>query len=319
MTFGSNDVVRDLKIGDAGMNAVRNATGATNTLFERCRFRGGGGANWTYVVKLGGSGGSCDHITFRDCEVERNLGVEVAGEDRGFNNIGIWTDGDSRVSDVTFEGCRIGASNGQGGHDTGAPRMGLECFVSGGTTGYGWRNITLRGCVFEAADFHTADFSDQPEARGTGLLIEGCTFKGGGYTNVKWQWTLALEMPLNPVIRNNTFLRGNGTWGYVLAMANRGNAGYTTTGALITGNLFDLDADNGIAPVTDGWPFVLKGYDNQFSGNTVRCHYGTKPLLVLDSAYRNAVTGNTFSIGSRSLVTQVNGSSGNTVAPNTVD
>ena len=319
LTFGSNVVVRDLKIGDAGMYAVNNKDGASNTTFERVRFRGGGGVNWTYVVKLGGSGGDCDHVTFKDCQVERNLGVEVDGSDRGFNDVCIWTSANARVSDVTFEGCHIGVSNGQGGHDTGSPRMGLECFVSGGTTGYGWRNITLRNCVFEAADCHTADFSDQPEARGTGLLIEGCTFKGGGYTDVKWQWTLALEMPLNPVIRNNTFLRGNGVWGYELAIANRGNAGYTTTGATITGNLFDLDADNGIPPVTDGWPFVLKGYDNRFTDNTVRCHYGTKALFVLDSAYRNVISGNTLQIGSRSLVTQINGSSGNTVAPNAVN
>ena len=318
MTFGSNVRVSDLKIGDAGMNAVHNKDGATNTTFERVRFRGGGGRDWTYVVNLG-SGSDCDHITFKDCLVERNLGVEVAGSDKGFNNISIWTNVNARVSDITFEGCHIGVSNGQGGHDTGSPRMGLECFVHQETAPpeYGWKNITLRDCVFEAADGHTADFSDIPNARGTGLLIEGCTFKGGGLGG-KWGWTVALEMPLNPVIRNNTFLRGSGTWGYVLAVCDRNDTAYKSTGATITGNIFDLDTDNGIAPEMDGWPFVLNGYDNRFTGNTVHCHYGTKTLFALDHAYRNAITGNTFNIGSRRFVTQINGSTDNTVSPNTL-
>jgi hypothetical protein len=316
--FGSSQSFSDLKVGDLGVSAVKNKNGATGTTFERVRFRGGGVRAWTYVVSLG-SGASCSQITFKDCLVERNLGVEVVGEDRGFNNITLWTSRTGRVSDVTFEGCYIGVSNGQSGRSVGSPRMGIECYVNQATapTDYGWKNVVLRNTVFEAADCHTADFSDIPSARGTGLLIEGCTFKGGGYSNVKWMWTLALEMPLNPVVRNNLFLRGNGTWGYILGIADRGDTGYTSTGALITGNTFDLDFDNGI-PISLGWPFVLQGYDNRFIGNTVHCHYGTRDLMVLDRAYRNTVTGNTFNIGSRPLLTQINGSSGNTVTPNTV-
>jgi hypothetical protein len=315
MTFGSNTVVRDLKIGDAGMNAVRNGAGATNTLFERCRFRGGGGASWTYVVNLG-SGNSCSRITFTDCEVERNLGVEVAGSDNGYNNVSIWCDKDRTVTDITFDGCHMGVSNGV---KTGAPRMGLECFNYDDTVaGGGWKNVTLRDCVFEATDGHSADFSDQSFARATGLLIEGCTFKGGGLGG-RWGWTLDLEMPLNPVIRNNTFYRGLGNWGYVIAVCDRGDTAYTSCGASITGNLLDLDANNGIAPVTNGWPVLLNGYDNRFTGNTVKCHYGTSSLFMLDHAYRSVITGNTFSIGSRPLTTPINGSSGNTTSPNTVN
>jgi hypothetical protein len=315
MTFGSNNVVRDLKIGDTGMNAVHNGAGATNTLFERCRFRGGGGADWTYVLSLG-SGNSCSNITFRDCEVERNLGVEVAGSDKGFNNISIWCDTNHTVTGITFDGCRMGVSNGV---KTGSPRMGLECFNYDDTVaGGGWKNVTLRNCVFEATDAHAADFSDQPFARATGLLIEGCTFKGGGLGG-KWGWTVDLEMPLNPIVRNNTFYRGAGSWGYVLSVVDRGDTSYQSSGAIITGNVFDLDYDNGIAPSTGGWPIILNGYDNQFTGNTVKCHYGTACIFVLDHAYRNTITGNTLNIGTRPVVTSINGSSGNTVSPNTVN
>ena len=311
LDFGSDQYISDLKIGDLGVSAVKNTDGASSTTFERVRFRGGGGRNWTYVVSLG-SGADCDHITFRACQIERNLGVEVVGEDRGFNNVSVWTDRSGVVSDITFEGCHMGVSNGQGGHDTGSPRMGLECYVHSDTapTGYGWRNIVLRDCVFEAADCHTADFSDIPSARGTGLLIEGCLFKGGGYTNVKWQWTLDLEMPLNPIIRNNTFLRGNGNWGYVLAVVDRGDTAYKSSGATITGNIFDLDYDNGI-PISLGWPFVLQGLRQ-----SLHRQHGQLPLRdatpssILDRAYGNTVTDNTFNIGKRTLFGSINGSSG---------
>jgi hypothetical protein len=40
---------------------------------------------------------------------------------------------------------------------------------------------------------------------------------------------------------------------------------------------------------------------------------------VLDHAYRNTITGNTLNIGTRPVVTSINGSSGNTVSPNTVN
>jgi hypothetical protein len=314
VTFGSDSQISDLKIGDRGVSAVHNRAGASNTVFTSCRFRGGGGKSWTYVVDLG-SGAACSHITFRDCSIERNLGVDVDGR-RGFNNIAIWVGKGAPVTDITLEDCRIGVSNGGRGRAKGAPRMGLECFVDPAAS-VPWSNITLRDCVFAAADGHSADFSDQPFARATGLLIEGCTFKGGGLLG-RWGWTLVLEMPLNPVVRNNTFYRGKGNWGYVLAVVDRGDSTYGTSGATITGNAFDLDTDNGIAPSTTGWPFVLNGYDNTFAGNTVRCHYGARHMLVLDHAYRNVVTGNTLKIGNRPLATQINGSSGNTVTANTV-
>ncbi|MEI6246827.1 MAG: glycosyl hydrolase family 28-related protein, partial [Acidobacteriota bacterium] len=127
LTFGSGVVVRDLKIGDAGMSAVHNRDGATNTVFENCRFRGGGGKAWTYVVDLG-SRNACDHITFKNCEVERNLGVQ-SGADQGFNDVTIWSAVGKPVTDITFDGCHIGVSNGAGGRDTGSPRFGLECYT----------------------------------------------------------------------------------------------------------------------------------------------------------------------------------------------
>ena len=317
VAFGSNERISDLKIGDAGMSAVHNRSGATNTVFERCRFRGGSGRAYTYVVDLG-SGAACNHITFKDCEVERNLGVESGG-DQGFNNICVWVAQSGPVSDITFDGCHIGVSNGQGGHDTGSPRFDIECYTDTSPMAHGWQNITLRNCILEAADMETADFADYSQARASGVLIEGCTFKGGGYNATKWQNVLNFEMPLGVVVRNNVFQRGLGGWGYVLNVTDDGTKGGSGPGAVFTGNTFNLDTDDGIAPDLSGWPIVIMGYDNQFTNNTVNCHYGSNPILLLDRAYRNTVTGNTFNIGSRSSVSAINGSSGNTISSNTVN
>jgi len=314
ITFGSSTSVSGLKIGTVGVSAIHNRSRASNTVFTACRFRGGGGRMWTYVVDLG-SAAPCDHITFRQCLVERNQGSDPYGE-KGFNDVTIWAGRNAPVSDITFEGCRIGVSNGRRGHSRGSPRMGLECYVHDGTAA--WSNVTLRDTVFEAADFHTADFSDHPDARGTGLLIEGCTFKGGGLKNRGWKYVVDLEMPLNPVIRDNRFLRGRGGWGYVLNITDRGQAGYGSSGALITGNVFDLDANNGIPREKDSWPFAVQGHDNDFSGNTIICHYGWRPLVMLDRAFSSSVTGNTFRVGSRALFGSVHGSAQNRLTPNTV-
>lgn len=313
VTFGSNQHISDLKIGDFGMSAVHNTDGATNTLFERVHFRGGGGPAYTYVIDLG-SGSSASHITFKDSEVERNLGVETGTwGDRGYNDITIWVDQSHTVSDITFDGVHVGVSNGAAGRDIGSPRFGLEAYNYPDTTaGHGWQNITVRNSVFEAADIETADFSDSPVGRSSGVLIEGSTFKGGG------KWTLNFEMPQNVVVRNNTIYRGSGNWGYAIDITDRGAAGYSGPGAIITGNIIDLDYDNG-TPTQDNWPIILLGDANQFTGNTIICHYGSSEVLLLNNAHNNTVSGNTFNVGSRPTVGSINGSSGNTVSANTVN
>jgi hypothetical protein len=163
----------------------------------------------------------------------------------------------------------------------------------------------------------TADFADAGDARASGVLIEGCTFKGAGVNASHWRNELNFEMPLNVVVRNNTFYRGAHDWGSVINVTDDGNKGGSGPGAVFTGNLIDLDYDNGIA-VQDNWPVVIMGFDNQFTGNTIKCHYGTKDLVLLDRAYGNVVTANTFDVAGRDPVGSINGSSGNTVGSNTV-
>ena len=80
------------------------------------------------VIALG-MHNSCNGITFRDCEVERNLGTETTSNyDNCFNDISVYSNYATVPADILFEGCHVGVSNGQGGHDTGSPRMGIECY-----------------------------------------------------------------------------------------------------------------------------------------------------------------------------------------------
>jgi len=319
LTFGSNDVIQDVEIGDVGMSAVHNRDGATNTLFQRVHLRGGSGPAYTYVVDLG-SQATCSHITFKDSEIERNLGVETGTwGSQGYNDICVWSAAGHPVSDITFDGVHVGVSNGAGGHDTGSPRFDIECYTEGVAGTHGWKNITLNNCVLEAADMETADFADYAGARASGVLIQGCTFVGGGYAASYFSNTLNFEMPLGVVVRNNVFERGLGSWGYILNVTDDGTKGGSGPGAIFTGNTFDLDTDDGIAPVTGGWPIVLMGYDNQFTNNTVKCHYGSQAVLLLNAAQRNIVTGNTFTVGSRPTIGTINGATGNTTSPNTVN
>lgn len=236
--FGNNSRIVGLKIGDTGMAAVHNKhTGAVNTVFEDCRFRGGGGNAWTYVVLLGESGATSG-ITFRRCDVECNLGVENDSMSRGYNDVTIWVGGSVSVSDVLFEECHIGVSNGV---RSGAPRMAVECYTDDGAT-YGWQRVTFRGCVVEASDGHGLDFSDESNKRSEGLLVEDCWVKGAGLkTTAPWAASIDLEYPLRAVIRNNRFGLGRE---FSVQMTTRGDP-YSPSYTLWEGNVIDL-TPNGV-------------------------------------------------------------------------
>jgi polygalacturonase len=316
--FGSNQLISDLKIGpDSATNcAVHNLAGATNTVFERCRFRGGGGEQgWVKspVVSLG-CDHSCSHITFRNCQVERNLGTEKTRNfANDYNDMSIDVNRGVTVSYITFAGCHVGVSNGAtSGRAIGSPRMGLECW-SDGSAGYPWGNITLRNCVFEATDTHAVDFSDSKTCRCSGVLIDGCTFKGAGKTYVNWGSVIDVECPAKVVIRNSTVYRG---WEESLHISNCHSTGPAVT---VTGNTFNLDYDNGIKHAP-GDPIDLEGQGNVFTGNTVICHLSSMVGIVdLNGATGSSVTGNTFHVGSITWIKSVNGSSSNTTRPNTGD
>jgi Right handed beta helix region len=309
--FGSNVVVRDIRLGDSGYT-VRNLAGASNTLFERVRFRGGGGSGSdSFVVMLGGGTASCDHITFKDCTIERNLGVENSSFSNGYDNVWIQENGapgGAHVGSITFDGCHFGVSNGV---KTGCPRMDLEIYTNDGAT-RNWGNITVTNCIFEVSDWLNIDLSDEylsdsQAGHGGPVLISGCTLKGGSH------YTICVESAYGTTIENNTIYRG----GSSTIKMGRGDMTNVNPGTIIRNNVFPLTTDNGL---TQGSiTFYLEGGGNQFTGNTVMAS-PSNCLFAFDQARNNTVTGNTFTVpAGTTLVKEQNGSSGNILSPNTVN
>jgi hypothetical protein len=301
VVYGANVVVRDVKLGDANCS-TRNGSGASNVLFERVRFVGGGqsGVSWpNNSVLIIGSQYSVDHLTFRGCVVDRNMGSDPDFT-KGLNDISLIERSGVHVASVLFDGCTV----------AGSPRMGLEAVVQSDAS-RGFTDVTLRNSSFAAADSETIDFSDQPSARADGVLVEGCTIAGGGVTRVMWGYGICLEMPLHTVIRNNTFTRA---WMQSLVITDRSQS-FSGPAAQITGNTFDLTS--GVAS-SGGEPVCLKGSGNVFSGNTLKGGWGGT-IVGLWNASGNTVTGNTFTNrGGATAIVEHSGCSGNTLTPNSI-
>ena len=301
LSFRSFDLVAGLKIGDRKAS-TGNHGGAAQTVFQDCRLRGGGGAGYdSAVLTLGSSSGSSrslDHVTFSDCEIERNLGVEDwsvnRGSGRGFNDISVHENpaaGGSHVTDLKFVGCHIGVSNGAGGHDTGSPRAGIEVWSGPGKVAQGWHRVTIRDCTFEATDRFCIDFSDDPKASGRHVagpvLIEGNLIKGGGYGPGKHprSYSICLEAPRNVTIRGNTIYAAYAS----TVCGSYGPASHT----VIVDNIINLTVDNGVHQTGDE-AVVLKGRGGVFVRNVVYAGVGSGPLLYLKETARNRVAGNRF-------------------------
>jgi hypothetical protein len=269
-----------------------------------------------------GADGDVSNIVFRDCQVERNLGTEDATFSNGFNGITIYEAKNAHVSDITFDGCHIGVTNGIA---AGSPRMGMECWTTpedAGGSGRGWARITVRDCVFEPTAIHQLDFACYGDSgQGDGVLVEGCTFKGGGENigGTRWGYGICLEWPKNVVIRNNRFQRCDEA---AIYSANFGQS--YNTGWSITGNTFDWDAaENGI--IARRGIVVLTGAGNVVTGNTFIWHgsfsaWASNGCVELsEGATGNTITGNAFYISqTQKVVNEWGGASGNTISPNTV-
>jgi hypothetical protein len=299
VTFNSNVIVRDLKIGDLGQSC-RNGMNASNVLFERVRFRGGGGTAMQAPIYLGGGRNSCDHVTFRDCLIERNLGDENADRSMNYNNInfievGAIPDG-SHMDSITFDGCHVGVSNGRTDipRNIGSPRAGLECYThdNGDDFAYhGWSNVKVIDCVFEATDNFCIDLADSLDARGEHIsgpaLISGCTLKGGGYASDRFAYTICLEAPKGVVIENNLIYRGRNS-----TINVHGSQGVPASGYVIRNNVFALDVDNGITPSNRSM-VLLQGNNVSFTGNTITTNRGAT-VLELQHSTNSTIAGNTL-------------------------
>ena len=311
ITYGSNDAVSGVKLGDAGM-AIRNRPGASHTVFRAVQFRGGGGSDSDSYLLLFAD--SCDHITLSGCNIECNLGVEDSAFSHGYNNLRITENakpGGAHIDSLMFDSCHFGVSNGV---RNGCPRMDIEAYTWDGGSGsyiHGWSNLVVTGCVFEPSDWYNIDLADAASPSGPHVsgpaLIEGCALGGAG------NYSLCIESPNGVVVRNNTIRRGaNNTVKF-----GCGDMSAVNPGAFITGNVFDLLTDNGHSL---GEPyFYIKGGDNQFTGNTVKAASGSR-VFELQQARNNTITGNTLNVpASATLFVLDNGCGGNVTSPNMVN
>jgi uncharacterized protein YkwD len=262
LDFASNDTFNDLKIGDAGNSAVHNTPNTANVAFNRCHLRGGGNASsdTTAPVVALGINGSVNGVTFTGCQIERALGTENSAMSNDFNDVTIYAESGAVPQNITFNGDDIGVSNGVA---TGSPRMGIEATVNSGTQS--WQNITVENSTIEVMDSHGLDFSDNADARSSGVTVRGCLIAGGGLARRNWGSSIDLEMPRGAVITDNTIYRG---WEAAVQMTDR-DAGYANPGTVFTGNTIDLTVNNGITPEngpTDLFPGTVWDASNRIIG-----------------------------------------------------
>jgi len=323
--FGSDSTFTDLKIGSASASdaktSVRNVDGATGSNFIRCHFRGGGGTGSDAQTMALGGGRDLYNTTFTYCEWERSLGTSYNGNTGAAENTLSITANGNVVSGVTFENCHLGVSNGVA---TGAQRMMVEVWTAHGTSNW-WRNITFRGCEFETSNYHQLDFACYGDSgQGSGVLIENCTFHGGGRAPLladrRWGYAICLEWPADVTIRNNHFHRSDEA---AVFSANFGQS--YDTHWIITGNVFDWDTaeDNIVARRSI---IALTSSNNTITGNTFIFHgdfYAWPGNGIVEfggaNATGNDLTNNTFQVSQTQRITnQWNGASGNTISPNNV-
>jgi hypothetical protein len=280
VTYGSDCVVRDIKLGDAGYS-VQHRNGAANTSFTRCRFRGGGGSSTNAAVLLLGWVNSGHHFTFTDCQFERNVGTTTEGTNIvSLNNEAIA--GGVQVDYVTFERCHFGVDNG--GANTVTPRAGIECTNRLTPAVKGYSNISVIDCVFEKTGWFTIDFADAFHLSNN-VVIRGNTIKGAG-TAGKWGYGVCLEMPIGTIVEGNTFYR---CYNYPIAL---GWTGGVRNNTIVRNNTFLLDVDNGITP--QDCVFYMRGGGSEVYGNTIVMDYNKRVWEYWDAfdsvAYGNSVT-----------------------------
>jgi hypothetical protein len=288
ITFGSRSVFSGMKMGDAGP-AIRNRAGATDTRFENCQLRGGGGSGGDQNnLLLGNYANSCSDLTFSGCNIECTLG--------GYNNIRITENATdpagAHVERITFKGCHIGVHNGV---RKGCPRMDLEAYCdaqSGGTTYYhGYHDLAIVDCVFEASDWYNIDVTtpeaDRPRAGdyhgSSGVRIRGCTLKGGKL------YTICVESPTGTVIEGNTIYRGGD---YTLKWGS-GDMSTVDPGTIVRDNVIDTVTDQGI-PASGNSVFYIRGGKNVVTDNRITVPAGAKVFYVEQAGRGNVTSPNTI-------------------------
>jgi len=307
VVYNSNSTLTDLKIGDLGADGIRNGASASTTTFTRCQFRGGA-ASYRAPLKFGGGTNDADHITFTDCNVERNLGNHESDGASGYNNV-LWIEavGDangSHMEYITFDGCHFGVDNGRRdiARSIGAPRANVELYQlpGAGAVRTGSHHVYFYDCIFEAADqLATLDI---PSAVYNGAttdgycVIDGCTIYGGGVTKDWLPNGICVEGVNHVTITDCDIYPA-----YDVSLSIIDNYGVGCHDWVVSNNRFHLDdfSHSGIEARSTEPAIHLEG-TGEFTGNTIHNSSGGYWLFWLGWFYdsRSAtgctITGNTF-------------------------
>ena len=307
VNFGSTSSFADLRIGDSGIYALKNATStASGSSFTRCQFRGGGGSLYDdcNIINLSGA---TNHLTFTDCNIERNLGT--TDDYSHCDNVMMFPNTSApTITDVLFKGCHFGVSNGVA---TGCPRFNVEIYVdpSPATRTAGYHDINFEDCIFEAAgaqniDYSGATLSANPTTPNNGAChVTGCTFKGNGANT--WAGDINVEQGAGYVtVTGCTFYRGKGPAFGV----GTNNAEAVNTYCVFSGNTIDHRSSTYDSGITYEWwqmLWVLSNH-NTFSGNTTyNIGTGGRATCALYGD-NNTVTGNTMTnVGITSYLVEI--------------
>lgn len=276
LEIGGHSRLADLELGEDGA-ALHFANGASDTLFERVSFVGGGGMNSGEdqgVIRFSG-GRSASSIAFVDCAIGAN-----SADGNGVSMVSNGWSG-ATYHDISWRRCRFASS----------PRMTFEViqrFDGEHAITKGYRRIDFRDCEFEPSGSEILSYDAIGDAGYS--TISGCTFKGAGW-NRAYPYGQGIEFNGATAMRfiRNTVYRCRG------AMINHSGRDGTTTATVIAHNLFDGTVTHITAVPTRQTQTI---YFNGVSGahvyeNVIRTDVGGE-LAYIDSSSDDLFARNTW-------------------------
>jgi hypothetical protein len=281
VVYNSNSSFTDLKIGDLGKTGITNGASASTTTFTRCQFRGGSGMV-VCPVHFGGGTNDADHITFNDCNVERNLNDYATADANNSNNVYfVEAVGDlngSHMEYISFYRCNFGVDNGRRdiARSIGAPRGDVELYQypGSGVVRTGWHHVEFWDCYFPAGDrwtFNPASAVYNGAHTDGYLVVDGCTFYGGGTGG-----GVSLEGPNYMTVNDCDIYPA-----YLFCLSSIASGGVDSHHVVITNNRLHFDDyTNAVITSRSTDPAIfLQGTSGTFTGNTIHKAAGSYTIL----------------------------------------
>ena len=179
-----------------------------------------------------GSNYSLSHVTFNDCEFERNLSGWTAA-DVPKNTVSLWEDnraGHSHIEYLTFNRCHFSVKNPSGQYGAVNANIEFKTDTWGGDTGTDFsaqlprhrlprlrlrevrhvqrRSDRLRPCLGRRSRPRQLNWTKIPDAvHGQDITIAGCVIKGGGQSGT-YAYGICFENPYRWTVKDTTIYDG---------------------------------------------------------------------------------------------------------------